>query len=361
MPRRSRSGWNAASPSAICVAPSCSGPCWSACVSYEPGPVSAAVRIGKFASSRAASPESRRPKSVSGYFAFGIDVHLAVLADEPAELAAQLVGLLHGAARLGEDRVGVGREPTERADRVVQQLARHVPDVVRAEAVVGRARQRRHRHAGGRERREEGAVEREALHRVLLGPDHVEQATEPAGARLRVERTDLPEVARREVGLVGVGSIRSPGRPSAVRARGAVRAAAATDASAGGCRSGTPVRRPASARASCAASGSADRRSDRGARARPSRRGRRSRRARDAPPLPSPRLARCPRRAAAGRGPTRRTRSARPRPSARGTCDGRGRCRQERASRARSPAGRSRPRRRLAEAGSSGRTRCSSS
>ena len=249
--------------------------------------MSAAVRIGKFASRSAASPESRRPKSVVRILRLRVDVHLAVLADEAAELAAQLVGLLHGAARLGEDRVGVGRRG-RRASRSRRSSSSpgDVPDVVRAEAVVGRARERRHRHAGGRERGEEGAVEREALHRVLLVADHVEQPAEPAGARLRVERADLPEVARREVGLVGMGVAdrredRQP--PACVEpCEGLQRRVPVQPA----CRSGTPARRRASARASCAACGSAGRRSDRGATAHPSRPGRRSRRARDVPRRP---------------------------------------------------------------------------
>ncbi len=61
---------------------------------------------------------------------------------------------------------------------------------------------RRHGNACGCERRQERAVERETLHRVVLVSDHVEEPSEPAGRLLRIERTDLPEVPRREVRLV---------------------------------------------------------------------------------------------------------------------------------------------------------------
>ena len=249
MPRRSRSAGTRRAPSAICFAPSCSGPCWSAWVSYEPGPVSAAVRIGKFGVEQRREPGEPAAEVAVRVLRLRVDVHLAVLADEAAELAAEVVGLLDRAARLREDRVGIGRERAERADRVLEQLAGDVPDVVRAEAVVGRARERRDRNAGGRERREQGAVEREALHRVLVVADHVEQPAEPAGARLRIERADLPEVPRGEVRLVGmrVADRREDRQPPArVEAGERLQRRVPVEPLS---RSGTPARRRASSRA----------------------------------------------------------------------------------------------------------------
>ncbi len=167
--------------------------------------MSAAVRIGKFASRSAASPESRRPKSVSGYFAFGLMCTWPSLPTNRPSWRRRPSACFTVRLACASTGSGSAASAAERADRVVQQLAGDVPDVVRAEAVVGRARERGDRDAGGRERGEERAVEREALHRVLLVADHVEQSAEPAGAGLRVERADLPEVARGEVRLVGMG------------------------------------------------------------------------------------------------------------------------------------------------------------
>ena len=93
---------------------------------------------------------------------------LQQVADEPRELVAQGVGLFHGSARLGEHGIGIGGEGAERADRVVQELARDVPDVVRAEPVVRRARERRHGYTRSRERGQESTVEREALQRGIV-------------------------------------------------------------------------------------------------------------------------------------------------------------------------------------------------
>jgi hypothetical protein len=54
------------------------------------------------------------------------------------------------------------------------------------------------------ERRVERVGEREALERIVRGPGQVEITAEPAGAQMRVGRTDLPVVTGREVRLVGV-------------------------------------------------------------------------------------------------------------------------------------------------------------
>ena len=232
--RRSRSCWNAARPSAICLAPSCERrpagrrACRTSRAPVQRSGADREVRVEQCREAGEAAAEVGLR-----VLRLRVDVHLAVLADEPAELATQLRRPgFDRLARLREERVGVVDEPAERADRVLQQLARHVPDVVRAEPVVGRARECRHRHAGRRERRQERAVEREALHRVVLVADHVEQPAEPAGACLRVERADLPEVAGGEVRLVGVGvADRREHRqaPAGVQVRAALRG---TDASA---------------------------------------------------------------------------------------------------------------------------------
>ena len=297
------------------------------------------MRIGKFASSRAASPGSAGRNRCSGTSPWGCHVDLALLADESAELAPQVVGLLHG-GRPGRES-GRDRTRVPRASRLRRSGARPGrPRRCVTEAVVGRAGERRHRHPGGRERGEQGAVERKALHGVLLGADHVEQPSEPARSRLWVERADLPEVARREMGLIGVrvSDRREDGQPSLRMElrKGLERRMPVQPVS-----ERKPARRWASTRASCAASGSAGRRSDRGATANPSRRGRRWRPARDVPRLRSQRPGRCRRRGDAGRGLTRRTPSAQPRASATGTSDGRARYPRGRASLARSPGGRS--------------------
>ena len=65
-----------------------------------------------------------------GVLRLRVDVHLAVLADEPAELAPKLVRLLDGSAGLREHGIRVDRECTECADAVVEQLARDIPHVV---------------------------------------------------------------------------------------------------------------------------------------------------------------------------------------------------------------------------------------
>ncbi len=107
-------------------------------------------------------------------------------------------------ARLGEREVGALGQRAEVADRVAEELVDHVPHVVRAEPVVRRARQARHRvlrrGQGGQQR----PVEAEALHRVVSVSDHVDEPAEPAGRRLDVELAHLPVVARREVRLVRV-------------------------------------------------------------------------------------------------------------------------------------------------------------
>ena len=155
-------------------------------------------------------------------------------ADRPAPIVS-LAFVRNGSA--GSD------EPAERADRILEQHARDVPDVVRVEAVVGRVRQRRDRDAGRRERRHQRRVEREPLHRVVVVADHVEQPAEPAGRLARVERADLPEVARGEVRLVGVvvADRREDGQPP-VRRAGA-RATRRTGASGAASRPRTSARR----------------------------------------------------------------------------------------------------------------------
>ena len=79
------------------------------------------------------------------------------------------------------------------------------PRARRPEADVLRLVDRRDRVARGGERGRELAVQGHALQRVVGRADAVEHPPEPAGAQVRVQRADLPEVARGEVRLVRAG------------------------------------------------------------------------------------------------------------------------------------------------------------
>ena len=248
----------------------------------------------------------------------------------PANAAARAACATAGSRDLDERAADVG----ERRDR---QVAGRAPRAGRPEAeVLGRV-DGGDRHAGGGQRRAEAAAHRDALERVVGGPDAVDQAAEPAGAHPGVDRADLPEVTRDEVRLVRVvvadrrqhrdlalgvqgGQRRRGGMPGQPRVLG-------ERAAAFGQREGRPqaaVLRVAGRRQDREAVGAAveEHVDEHGSAA--SRLG-----AGDA--LLEGRQAR-----------PRRRRRARGRPSAAGTTGARGRCRPERACRPRSPAGRRR-------------------
>ena len=203
--RCSRSCWKAASACAVSWRPSASGP---ALVGVR---VELARRLQRGRADREARVEQRGEAGEAGgevavrVLDLGVEVGLPVGADEARELAAELVGLGGDLARLGQERIGRVREPAERADRVLEQHARARPrrSGSRSSSSVGFC-ERRDRHLRGRERGQQRRVERQPLHRVRVVADHVEDPSEPARAELRVERADLPVVARGEVRLVGV-------------------------------------------------------------------------------------------------------------------------------------------------------------
>ena len=95
-----------------------------------------------------------------------------------------------------------GVDAAHAVDCVEHQVLHLVPDPGRVEVVAG-AVDRGDRHRGGGHRRRQPSVEADPLQRVVLGPDRVEQASEPTGPRVRAELADLVVMPRGEVRLVG--------------------------------------------------------------------------------------------------------------------------------------------------------------
>ena len=171
--------------------------------------VESAVGVERHAPQRQPGGEHRgEPCEPAGQVAVGVGDRALVAGAsvggrERGERAAHAVDLGRHLARAGADGIP-RREVAECPECLEGRLEHRIADAADPEPVVLRLLDRGDRHARGGDRRREVPVQAQPLQRVRVGPRDIEVAAHPPEAGTRVECADLPEVAAREVRLVGM-------------------------------------------------------------------------------------------------------------------------------------------------------------